>query len=339
MSTTTAKKLKQTQKSKDNDVRALRAAIFNDKGEDKNVTDGIAGAFMKYDRNGCDFLIEFSAKLDGTEGDWAFDLVKSNMESVYDASGYGWDDEDKKRELTEQGARFLLVRDKSGELVGFCHFRFTVQGDVMDKMAGEPCIYVWDVQVEDEYQRKGVGKHLLTLLSLIGTREHMKHICLPVQMFDNRSQNWVESVKGFSPDKSLKRLVGFDSEMEGFEVYSKALGKPKVANVSASATSAKAPPLIPVASSINTTDSSAKASVNLESEVEDGYDIINKEEVVNVSADGVEEELSQEEIIAGLQLMFTEKHGREATPDEVKEWVGTISTLSAADVTGDDKVD
>lgn len=63
------------------------------------------------------------------ESTWAFDLVKTNMESVYDASGYGWDDGDKRRELTEPGGRFLLVREKTGELVGFCHFRFTVQGD------------------------------------------------------------------------------------------------------------------------------------------------------------------------------------------------------------------
>jgi GNAT superfamily N-acetyltransferase len=85
---------------------------------------------------------------------------------------------------------------------------------VMDVMAGDPCIYVWDLQIEDEYQRKGIGKHLLTLLSLIGTREKMLHLCLPIQMFDDRSQRWVEGVKGFAPDKSLKKLIKFDSEME-----------------------------------------------------------------------------------------------------------------------------
>lgn len=91
---------------------------------------------IQYDRKGCDLVIEFSAKLSEEESTWAFNLVKNNMESVYDASGYGWDDGDKQRELTEPGGRFLLVREntKSGEntpgkLVGFCHFRFTVQGD------------------------------------------------------------------------------------------------------------------------------------------------------------------------------------------------------------------
>ena len=87
-------------------------------------------ALWQYDRQSCDFVIEFSAKLSDEEFSWAFDLVKSNMESLYDASGYGWDDDDKERELTEQGARFLIVREReSRALVGFCHFRFTVHGD------------------------------------------------------------------------------------------------------------------------------------------------------------------------------------------------------------------
>ena len=171
----TAKKYKATQAKKDEQVRVLKAALFTEGSTDKDVTAGIAPAFMKvklspaslapclslsvsvcctslslsplhncvrpfslqYDRNGCDFVIDFSAKLSEAESTWAFDLVKTNMESVYDASGYGWDDGDKQRELTEPGGRFLLVREKTqetaqttpGKLVGFCHFRFTVQGD------------------------------------------------------------------------------------------------------------------------------------------------------------------------------------------------------------------
>ena len=85
---------------------------------------------------------------------------------------------------------------------------------VMDVMAGEPCIYLWDIHVEEEYRRRGLGKHLLTLLSLIGTREKMLHLCVPVQMFDTQSEEWIGSARGFSPDSSLKKLVGFDSEME-----------------------------------------------------------------------------------------------------------------------------
>ncbi len=84
-------------------ILKLRQSIFDTNGRDKNVTLGIAPAFMKYERNGLDLSIEFATQLDRTEADWAFDLVKDNMEERYDASGYGWDDEDKERELTEKG--------------------------------------------------------------------------------------------------------------------------------------------------------------------------------------------------------------------------------------------
>lgn len=39
---------------------------------------------------------------------WAFDAVKETMEETYDASGYGWDDEDKLAQLTEPEARYVF---------------------------------------------------------------------------------------------------------------------------------------------------------------------------------------------------------------------------------------
>jgi hypothetical protein len=43
----TAKKLKASQKAKDKQVITLRGALFTDSGDDKDVTAGIAPAFMK----------------------------------------------------------------------------------------------------------------------------------------------------------------------------------------------------------------------------------------------------------------------------------------------------
>jgi hypothetical protein len=62
-------------------------------------------------RNGINVGIEFTPKLKPDDAEWVFELIKENMEDIYEESGYGWDDEDKRDELLEQGARFLLVRD------------------------------------------------------------------------------------------------------------------------------------------------------------------------------------------------------------------------------------
>lgn len=224
----------------DDSIMHLRAAIFDTDGSDKDVCAGLAPALMKYNKNGLDLCIEFSTRLSKEDAEWAFGLVQENMEEKYDASGYGWDDDDKYRELTEKGTRFLVAREwpagdeEKGEPVAFAHFRFTVQGEVIDQMAGEASLHIFDIHVEEHSQRKGLGKHLITLLELIARRENMRLISIPVQLEDDETEAWLMSTKrGFEPDKTMSQL-GFDSQMEGFEMFSKVF-PPKVVTPAAAA--------------------------------------------------------------------------------------------------------
>lgn len=214
-------KERQTKSINDN-IMLLRQALFEETGKDKDVTKDIAKAFMKYSKNGLNVSIEFATRLSKEVAEWAFDLVKENMEEKYDQSGYGWDDSDKKKELTEKGARFLIVRENigteqepvRGDPVAFVHFRFTVQGEVVDKMAGEPSLYIYDIHVDEDSQRKGLGKHLLVLLELIARREKMKFVSIPVQLGDSDTTTWLQKTgRGFSVDQGMKGL-GFDPDIE-----------------------------------------------------------------------------------------------------------------------------
>lgn len=217
---TEARKTKDIEES----ILVLRQALFNDNGKDKNVTSAIAPLFMQYNRNGLDCEITFAHKLTDSELDWAFTLTKSTMEERYDASGYGWDDEDKEQSFIEPGTRFLLVKEKGWDTpIAFAHFRFSVQGEIMEVMKGEPSLFLWDIHVEPEFQRKGLGKHLLTVLELIARQQKMKVISIPVQLKDDVCTNWINKMKGYSPDNSLRALLGFECDMEGFEVYAKYL--------------------------------------------------------------------------------------------------------------------
>ena len=210
-------------------VLTLRTALFESNGRDKDVTSSISPVFMKYNRNGLEVNIEFSPKLDIDQAEWAFDLCKDSMEDVYETSGYGWDDEDKRDELLGDGTRFLLVRDTqegsetNGELIGFVHFRFTVQGEVMEMMQGDTCIYLWDIHLEENFRRKGLGRHLLLVLELIAAREGIKYVSVPLQNTDEASQAWLMQSKGYVPDSYLKDSLCFDAEDEGFNVYSKGI--------------------------------------------------------------------------------------------------------------------
>ena len=143
------------------------------------------------------------------------------------------------------GARFLLVRSSldvaSEELIGFVHFRFTVQGEVVDRMDGDPCLYVYgdsvwllvsmytvlqlsyaddsltlltDIHIQRQYQRKGLGRHLFQLLELIARRQLMRNISIPVMLTDEVTKAWLGALsKSYAVDASLDAL-GFDASLE-----------------------------------------------------------------------------------------------------------------------------
>ncbi|GAB5036196.1 n-alpha-acetyltransferase 40 [Nannochloropsis oceanica] len=259
-------------------ILTLRQALFDDLGQNKDVSVGIAAPFLKYDRKGLDVTIEFKSKLSKEEMTWAFDAVKETMEETYDNSGYGWDDEDKLAQLTEPEARFLVIREalfteekdentaqqehegenkgkvleneketpshstgkkktysgrdkkgkKKGALVGIVHFRFSVQGDFVDKMAGAPSLILWDIAILADARRKGLGKHCLLLLELIARKQAMHAICVPVQLSDQATLAWVtKGGKGYvAMEDEVKESLDFEAEEEGFEVYIKTLLAP-----------------------------------------------------------------------------------------------------------------
>ena len=56
-------------------------------------------------------------------------------------------------------------------------------GEVMEQMVGETSLNIWDIHVDDGYQRKGLGKHLLTLMELIARRYWHSSIAISTLFF------------------------------------------------------------------------------------------------------------------------------------------------------------
>ena len=328
-------------------IVTLRGAIFTPTGKDKDVTEGIAPMFMKYDRNGVNVEISFASKLSKQELAWAFATCKGNMEDKYDRSGYGWDDEDKKKEFTEEGTRFLLIREKNpdsselGRLVGFVHFRFSVLGDVVDQMVGTPSLFVWDLHLDEEIRRKGLGKHLMTILELVARREKMQHLSIPVQMFDEDTTAWIEhGMKGYNSDIILREVLAFDPDMEGFNVFCKAIGAASkvvaVAPESASPITVTGEPgtITPTKAKVTT----AKASPQSVFEFHDSSATAIDGAVSSGESDGNDSESDREDegqevdiskldlhdTIHGLKVLFKEKHGEEPSDEVMEQWLQNL---------------
>lgn len=105
------------------------------------------------------------------------------MEGLY---GPEWlvEERIKRREMVAPEARYIFVRENvdntssleddestsrikwssnGNSIVGFVHYRFTVEEDV-------PVVYIYELQLETFIQNKGLGKFLMQLIELISRK-------------------------------------------------------------------------------------------------------------------------------------------------------------------------
>ena len=87
------------------------------------------------------------------------DLTSRNMKSLYEKSHWGWNEANKKKELFDDAAWYLLAkREVDGKLMGFAHFRFDMDFD-------DEVLYIYEIQLEEEFQRKGLGRFMMQVIS------------------------------------------------------------------------------------------------------------------------------------------------------------------------------
>ena len=138
--------------------------------EIRNVLKPDFAPLTRYNRNGLDVELEFSAPalMQDELKDWVLDLTKRNMMQLYINARWGWADAEKRKELMEDSARYIIARNKAdGKPVGFIHFRFIIEGNW-------EVLYVYELQLEEEVHRKGLGKHMMSTMELIGRKWGMK---------------------------------------------------------------------------------------------------------------------------------------------------------------------
>ena len=98
----------------------------------------------------------------------------------------------------------------------------------MDQMRGDTVLMVHDLHVVDECQRKGLGRHLMTLMEMVARKTNMSRVSTMCMMGDADTRAFLSKLKKgqFVPDESMVDVCGFDPDLEGFEVISLALAPP-----------------------------------------------------------------------------------------------------------------
>mmetsp|Transcript_5170 Transcript_5170/g.20625 ORF Transcript_5170/g.20625 Transcript_5170/m.20625 type:complete len:293 (+) Transcript_5170:214-1092(+) len=144
-------------------------------------------------------------------------LTESNMKVFYKRSPWGWDRRKKKQEMTHRSARYVLVCDEEAdEIAAFCHFRFEFDDEDEPE---RPVLYCYELQVHPNYQRKGLGRHLMGLLDALALRFGLPCTMLTVFKRNTAARRFYEAI-GYGLDATDPSLWG---NRASYHILSKAM--------------------------------------------------------------------------------------------------------------------
>jgi len=179
----------------------------------KDPLDILPKPFSVYNKNGLDLVLETVRAPDMDEAtlSWAFEQVKTNMKPLYDEvykSCQELDWEDKKEEMREDLAWYLLVRNQEGAPVAFSHFRY-------DLDYGDEVLYCYQIQVQLEYRRKGLGKFMMKVLEMLMIKADMLKIMCTIFKNDiSQFEFFVGTLKFEVDETSFMDTVDEQSEFK-----------------------------------------------------------------------------------------------------------------------------
>lgn len=158
--------------------------------------------FLKYDQNGCEFDLycRRKADMDSKVLKWAFKLAEKNVGPQYKSCSLGWQPKVKQSDLNKAWARYLVAVDrKTKKPAGYSMFRF-------DLDYGRSVVYCYEMQVDSEFQRKGLGAFMMQALEKMARHYGMERLVLTVLQNNEDGMRFYKTlgydVDETSPDKS-----------------------------------------------------------------------------------------------------------------------------------------
>jgi len=170
--------------------------------------------------------------------DQCLKLFEDNMGDFYRSSQWGLDMDEKRKELTHDDARFVIVLTndisttnsvaESGEesakkqiVLGFAHFRYE-EDDEDDPTV--PVSYLYELQIQSTQQKAGIGKRLMNIVELLALKSHMHKVMLTVFKANEKAMGfYLNKMKYEVDENSPSNFEGEENEKCDYEILSKNL--------------------------------------------------------------------------------------------------------------------
>jgi len=133
--------------------------------------------------------------LDQNEKDTVVEILIRNMKALYEQSNWGWNEKNKRDEMMEDSAWYLLAKNEDGKICGFSHFRYDMDYD-------DEVLYVYEIQIDEEFQRKGLGRFMMQVLEMLAFKADLRKIMLTVLKHNESAVVFFKSQLKFEIDET-----------------------------------------------------------------------------------------------------------------------------------------
>jgi GNAT superfamily N-acetyltransferase len=172
--------------------------------------------FRQFNRNGLSCTITFHTSCPAEYRDWVFEITERNMKGYYEGS-WGWSDKNKRRELFEEHSRYLIACIENRP-IGFVHIRFEMEHSAV-------ILYVYELQIEDEFQKKGLGRFLMQAAEFIALKRKMEGVLLTVFKANVGARQFYHKMK-YQIHSTSPTIADADDKVEStYEILFKPLVK------------------------------------------------------------------------------------------------------------------
>lgn len=134
---------------------------------------------------------------------WMMNLLERNMAELYAACDWGWDLEEKRKEMSNKASRFIVAYSEQDKPVAFTHFRFDMDHSVS-------VVYCYELQVDPVAQKQGLAKHIMRILESLCQQHNMSKVVLTVFKNNKNACNFFAS-QGYEPDASSPQNFGVEA--------------------------------------------------------------------------------------------------------------------------------
>ncbi|KAI3905289.1 hypothetical protein MKW92_004796 [Papaver armeniacum] len=192
----------------------------NNNSEEDHLFSLIPSCYLHFNRNGLSVYLEsgIGSRLSSFKKQYIQKLLKVNMEVIYGTEEWVFEEKVKRKEMVAHNAGYIFVRETTDNatstdhgaknpFVGFVQYRFVLEEEV-------PVTYVYELQLEERVQGKGLGKFLMQLVEVIAYENSMTAVMLTVQKANALAMDFYVSKLMYVISSNSPSQMGFDKNYE-----------------------------------------------------------------------------------------------------------------------------